>query len=415
MPMTKITINNSAKIKIKTKAKKAKEIKIQCPDEFVGDTVALFKSPETLVLTESNVGFLSGLCETYKHALDLKPVFLKRFSDVQDEIDRIIKEQVKKEELASSAQQYWDPSCQPELPSSNVDEPVSDNKNTVDDNKNTPLPDIVFDNSTIHTSENSDKLKRSTLTNPEMLFSVGQKPSESDLDSKEFLDSLMNELDEVSHIQEPIQTTDLTESSHNQMGLSTFDKSGKELQNRGSIGDKCHVDSFQDNFGMHNRKDFEINLEKSESQVKVSVTKKEYCAGPIIGMCSEKVAGRGKMPSISTKNHHTADENNFFAEDSYSASTTVKAGDYETVSFDDKRHHTVAMTTDDNNIHIKETRERIVGVSKTTTKHAPELFVKVISPKHRVVTKYSSYSPPINLTPTSSSSQPGADPLIMMS
>ena len=90
MKSIKITINGSNKFKLKVSSKKAKDIKITCSEEFVADTITLFKTPEKLVLNEHNVGYLAGVCETHKLVLDVKPVFLKRISNLQSEIDSIL-------------------------------------------------------------------------------------------------------------------------------------------------------------------------------------------------------------------------------------------------------------------------------------------------------------------------------------
>ena len=60
MPTIKVIINGSHKLKVKTSARKAKDIKLDCPDPLLSDTIAFFKAPESLILTEDNVAFLTG-------------------------------------------------------------------------------------------------------------------------------------------------------------------------------------------------------------------------------------------------------------------------------------------------------------------------------------------------------------------
>ena len=566
MPMTKITINKSVKFKIKTKLKKGMHINIECPEEFVEDATALFKSPETLTLTEGNVAYLSELCETYKHVLDLKPMFLKRVSDVQEEIDRIILAQENETVGACSQNLVITHASMLDGPNLDASEPSvpthyalqsSDPINA--EPKNSLPPEFqVLEQKDPQPTFSESPGSRDPITTPPSEYKEPNelKQPEESIDSGAFLNFFLSEFERVSTASLPL-TNDLQmslqndtdirgkevdektpsglvsttqevnevapmyhpsyHSSYHQLGASTTQEvyqipikgltptdkvRGETLVNRDESVHVRRIEGLPDDLNaedhitvmetmgnrdipyntmgnrdissdalenrdisydalenrdisydtMENRdipsdalenrdissdalenrdissdalenRDISYDTMENRDISSDALENRDISSDALENrdISSDALENRDisydalenrDIPSGAMENREIADDN-LVVEEEGSSFMTITTERGTNIDIKETRQRTVAMATEGGKlVHIKEKRQRVVEMTTTTATKASNLFVKVISPKHRVVTKYSSYSPPINLTPTSATSD-SKDPLVV--
>ena len=288
MKSIKITINGSNKFKLKVSSKKAKDIKITCSEEFVADTITLFKTPEKLVLTEHNVGYLAGVCETHKLVLDVKPVFLKRISNLQSEIDSIL--HFEKTEMEGSS----------------VEEAGKESQQA------------------------------------SQVLQASQAPNMVNQELKFYSDQTLNQ----------------------------------------TISEKCVTNGESNN---HNES---LKL-SSDDNNKKSIIVEDMKMSPI---CSKNISTgvHTSSKTISLRNQTTAAKD-LVTEDGQRKIMALSATEDTTIS--------VSKDNDNKTTTIRETRHREVAVKTTRYEQDPRMFVRIVSPKHRIITRYHSYSPEVNTSP----------------
>jgi hypothetical protein len=345
MRSIRVTINGTQKIKVKVSSRKLKDIKITIPEEFVADTITLFKDPEKLVLTEQNVAFLAGLCETHKRILNLKPIFLKRISDLQSEIDSILKaengsgsDKIAVDEVPESSVQTPEVAAQ----SSSLKEESGKTNNFTSSETNINLkPDeqVPVKTSNFTTGETEMVLKHDEV--------VSLNESDNKVTSNEIFSILENAdklvTQELESFNEKIPDMDISEKS---------------------ISKITHGD--------HN----------GSEEVTTNITDES----------SPKADDRKLKRLHSSKTI-------ILGGTSATKELTAEDGDCRSTLITRENTKISISESEDNTTIIKAMREREVTVTKTTYERDPNLFVRIVSPKQKVITRYSSYSPEIKLSP----------------
>eukprot|EP00116_Pleurobrachia_bachei_P006831 sb/3467093/ len=294
MPTIKVIINGSHILKVKISARKAKDIKLDCPEPLLSDTIAFFKAPESLILTEDNVAFLTGLCEKYNAVLNVKPVFMKRVAELQREVERLERKEQERREREYRVNRGKEETLK------------VNNIATTSQKEDYQAADAMRELLDLTDGKELSYLLNN-ITNPHDVTT-----SEQDIEvAEEQLNDIMKELSE---------------------DLSALDES-LQLDNQTEINDQ----------------------EQTTNQIDTTTPVPE--------------------PSrLTQQTTHTA---------------TTKTEEFRNIS----------VTQENGTTTIKDQRMRIVDLREETVEQDPTLFVRVVSPKQRIVTKYKMYSPSVVLSP----------------
>ncbi|KAL5247764.1 hypothetical protein ACHWQZ_G019598 [Mnemiopsis leidyi] len=374
MPSIKITINGAHKFKMKVTSKKLKDIRLTCPEEFVTDTTMLFKSPDKLVLTEQNVGYLAQVCETHKQVLNVKPIFLKRISNLQSEIDSILDtEKTGKTDIGNGSEiEQNRPSSdgvgkKPEQVGFKSEDTVSDKTSG---NKSTDGEGFGAENSVIKVDQ--------SLTEGIFLNSG---------DSKE------------AHVKESTRDVfSILEDAEKMVNEELESCSGP---NKSAANNRTHHEPNKpaaNNRTHHEPQDVEISTHQD------GCLRLESPAPPIDGsapMVNIEPAPTTTCRDVENRPFLTSKTISLKKETCAIQEVTAKNGDSQMTKLSTTEDTTVSVSRDtaSNTTTIRAARQREVVVTSTTYERDDKLFVRIVSPKHRIVTKYRSYNPEVSSSP----------------
>ena len=367
---------------MKVTSKKIKDIRLTCPEEFITDITMLFQTPEKLVLTEQNVGYLAQVCETHKQVLNLKPIFLKRISNLQSEIDSILHVETK-EKTEIGGRSGIEQNSISNRPSSDVIDKV-------------PEIGVVTNSKDECAVSEMDEMSSKKTTGSENL---GTESSEIKVDPG------------TTEERSPIKCEDSQDKESTRDVFSILEDAEKMVnQELESYSGPSNV-QFGANKLAHNkpqekpsstRQNESLSSESPASQMEISESPASQMG------ISESPASQMKTPAVTITDKDitngpflTSKTISLKKDTSAIQDITTQNGDSQRTKLSAKEDRTVSVSTDaaNNTTTIRETRQKEVVVTRTTYERDPKLFVRIVSPKQRIVTRYKSYSPEVSSSP----------------
>ena len=377
----------------------------------------LFKTPEKLVLTEQNVGYLAQVCETHKQVLNLKPIFLKRISNLQSEIDSILhvetertgntdidgRSEIKLDSNRPPSDDIWkEPKIESvsnsrgECAVSEMDE-MSKKKTTDSENLGTESSEIKVDQGTAEersSIEFDDSQDKESTRDVFSILEDAEKMVNEELESYSGTNKLTHHKPEENPFStrqnEPLRS----ESPASQMDI--LESPASQMDNPESLASQMdNSESLASQ--MDNSESLASQMDNSESptsHVKISTPIDDN--EPVLSITDQDIKN-GPFLTSKTISLRSRKETSAFQD------ITTQNGDSQRTKLSAKDDTTVSVCTDSasNTTTIRETRQKEVVVTRTTyaRERDPKLFVRIVSPKQRIVTRYKSYSPEVSSSP----------------